>query len=97
MANPNIKGMKNKELKKENKKEKNGNYERKTVNELLDLLSKEEVFNIIKERVMKKYGFKFDPLFMRKVRGELKKLKPNSKDYQDLTFLILQDQKRLKK
>ena len=97
MANLNTKGMKNKELKKENKKEKNGNYERKTVNELLDLLSKEEVFNIIKERVMKKYGFKFDPLFMRKVRGELKKLKPNSKDYQDILFLILQDQKRLKK
>ena len=97
MANPNTKGMKNKELKKENKKEKNGNYERKTVNELLDLLLYEEVFNIIKERVMKKYGFKFDPLFMRKVRGELKKLKPNSKDYQDILFLILQDQKRLKK
>ena len=97
MANPNTKGMKNKELKKENKKEKNRNYERKTVNELLDLLSYEEVFNIIKERVMKKYGFKFDPLFMRKVGGELKKLKPNSKDYQDILFLILQDQKRLKK
>ena len=46
---------------------------------------------------MKKYGFKFDPLFMRKVGGELKKLKPNSKDYQDILFLILQDQKRLKK
>ena len=35
---------------------------------------------------MKKYGFKFDPLFMRKVGGELKKLKPNSKDYQDIIF-----------
>jgi len=97
MGNSNAKGMKNKEIKKENKKEINDNYEIKTINVLLDLLSYEEVFNIIMERIRKKYGFKFDSLFMRKVRGELKKLKPNSKDYQDLSFLIFHNQKKLNK
>ena len=97
MSNSNAKGMKNKDIKKENKKEINDNYEKKTINELLDLLSHEEVFNIIMKRVRKKYGFKFDPLFMSKVRGELKKLKPNSKDYQDLSFLVFHSQKKLNK
>ena len=97
MSNSNAKGMKSKDIKKENKKEINDNYEKKTINELLDLLSHEEVFNIIMKRIRKKYGFKFDPLFMSKVRGELKKLKPNSKDYQDLSFLVLHSQKKLNK
>ena len=97
LNNSNTKGMKNKEIKKEKIKEMINNYENQTINELLFILPYEEVFNIVKERVRKKYGFQFDSLFMRKVKTELKKLTPNDKDYQDLSFLTFRNTKKLSK
>ena len=67
----------------------------KSIFELTKILPYDEVVKIVKNRIIKKYGFKEDPFFRKNMEKELIKLKRGDDYYHDLVFLIAQYKKKV--
>ena len=67
----------------------------KSIFELTKIMPYDEVVKIVKNRVLKKYGFKEDPFIKRNMEKELIKLNRGDDYYHDLVFLIAQYKKKV--
>ena len=67
----------------------------KSIFELTKILPYDEVVKIVKNRIIKNYGFKEDPFFRKNMEKELIKLKRGDDYYHDLVFLIAQYKKKV--
>ena len=67
----------------------------KSIFELTNIFPYDEVVKIVKNRVIKKYGFKEDSFFRKNMEKELIKLNRGDNYYHDLVFLIAQYKKKV--